>query len=219
MNEANDTDARSAFRRRIRERHPRLRDALIADAEVTAAHRGERYEFTSRIDAALQILRLIWVTDAFAAQVAYRAKARLQALGVPILPRIAHRLAMMLAKVSIGDSTVVAPGVYIVHGQVVIDGITEVERGAVIAPFVTVGLRAGELKGPTIEANVNIGTGAKLIGPIRVGTGATIGANAVVVDNVPPGATAVGAPARSVESQKEAATGGLDAQSSGADRR
>jgi serine O-acetyltransferase len=50
--------------------------------------------------------------------------------------------------------------------------------------------------GPTVRANVSIGTGAKLIGPVTVGAGARIGANAVVVDDVAPAATVVGAPAR-----------------------
>ena len=65
-----------------------------------------------------------------------------------------------------------------------------------IAPCVTIGLRAGDYRGATIERDVSIGTGAKVIGPVRIGEGATIGANAVVVDDVPPGATVVGAPAR-----------------------
>jgi serine acetyltransferase len=43
---------------------------------------------------------------------------------------------------------------------------------------------------------VNIGTGAKVIGGVRIGAGATVGANAVVVDDVAPGTTVVGAPAR-----------------------
>ena len=64
-----------------------------------------------------------------------------------------------------------------------------------IAPFVTIGLRAGDLAGPTIERDVSIGTGAKIIGPVRIGDGARIGANAVVVDDVPAGATVAGVPA------------------------
>lgn len=196
MNGSDDRSLRRQFAKQVRARHPGLREALFADARVTAAHRGERADFRSRLDALAQVVRLLWITDAFAAQSLYRVKARLQAIGVPILPRLAHRLAMALAQVSIGDSVVLAPGIYIVHGQVVIDGITEIGTGAVIAPFVTVGLRAGNLQGPTIEPNVNIGTGAKLIGPIRVGAGATIGANSVVVDDVPPGVTVVGAPAQ-----------------------
>jgi serine O-acetyltransferase len=182
--------------RRIRSQHPGLREALLADARVTAAYRGERHEFRSRADATLQILRLMWTSDAFLAQAVYRVKARLQAAGVPVLPRLAHRLAMAIAQVSIGDPVVVHPGVYIVHGQVVIDGFTEIHSGAVIAPFVTIGLRAGDLVGPTVERGVSIGTGAKVLGRLRVGAGAQIGANAVVIDDVAEGTTAVGVPAR-----------------------
>ncbi len=182
-------------RAELRARHPRLREAVRADAKLTAAYRFERHEFRSRLDALLQVLRLMWVSDAFLAQALYRVKARGQALGIPLLPRIAHRLAMMIAQVSIGDPVVVQPGVYIVHGQVVIDGLVEIGAGAVISPWVTVGLR-GELQGPTIGAGVSIGTGAKVLGNVRVGEGAQIGANAVVLHDVPAGATAVGAPAR-----------------------
>jgi serine O-acetyltransferase len=182
----------------IRDRHPRLREALIADARVTARFRGERSDFTGARETALALLRLAWVSDAFLAQALYRCKARLQALGVPILPQLAHRLAMALAQVSIGDPVIVHPGVYIIHGQVVVDGLVEIHPGVVIAPFVTIGLRGGNVQGATIEADVNIGTGAKVIGPVRIGVGASIGANAVVVNDVAPGVTVVGVPARPV---------------------
>lgn len=187
--------ARAALWRDIRSRHPRLRDALPADARITARYRGERHEFRSRLDVVLQIVRLAWVSDAFLAQALYRVKARLQARGVPILPRVAHKLAMATAQVSIGDPVIVAPGIYIIHGQVVLDGLIEVGAGTVIAPWVTVGLRGGVVQGATIEPGVSIGTGAKVIGPVRIGAGAQIGANAVVVDDVPAGATVVGVPA------------------------
>jgi serine O-acetyltransferase len=196
MTVADEHSDGGSLMREVRARHPRLGEALIADARASAAYRGERQEFRSRADAALQILRLILVSDAFLAQALYRVKARLQALGVPLLPRLAHRLAISTAQVSIGDPVVVEPGVYIVHGQVVIDGIVEIGSGAVIAPFVTIGLLAGELAGPTIERDVSIGTGAKVLGPVSVGAGARIGANAVVVDDIPAGGTAVGIPAR-----------------------
>jgi serine O-acetyltransferase len=195
---AGDADA---LWRSIRARHPGLREALLADARITAKHRGERHRFRSRPDAVAQAMRLMWVSDAFLAQALYRLKARLQALRVPVLPRLAHRLAMAIAQVSIGDPVVVHPGVYIVHGQVVLDGIVEVHSGTVIAPWVTVGLRPGSFVGPTIGPNVRIGTGAKLLGPIEVGSGAQIGANAVVVDDVQADTTVVGIPARAVESR------------------
>jgi serine O-acetyltransferase len=193
-----EPDTAREFRRALRSRHPRLRHAIRADASVNALYRGERHEFRSGLDAAVQCLRLAWVSDAFLAQMLYRLKGRLQVLGVPVLPTLAHRLAMMTAQVAIGDPVLVHPGVYIVHGQVVIDGIVEIHSGAVIAPFVTIGLRAGDLTGATIERDVSIGTGAKVIGPVRIGAGARVGANAVVVDDVPAGTTVVGAPARPV---------------------
>jgi serine O-acetyltransferase len=188
--------AKRAFWRERRARHPPFWEALVADAGIAARSRGERAEFTSRPDAALQMLRLAWESDGFLAQALYRAKARLQALGVPVLPRLAHRLAMAAGQVCIGDPVVVAPGVYIVHGQTVIDGLTEIGPGCVIAPFTTIGLKSGNWVGPTLEADVEVGTGAKLLGELRVGAGARIGANAVVVRDVPAGATVVGAPAR-----------------------
>jgi serine O-acetyltransferase len=191
------TDAqRTAFWADLRARHPRFWTAVREDARVTALHRGERHEFGSNLDAVLQALRLVWVSDAFLAQVLYRAKARLQALGVPVLPRLLHKLAMSSAQVSIGDPVVVEPGVYVVHGHVVADGLVTIAAGAVIAPFVTIGLRAGDVTGPTIGRYVSIGTGAKLIGPITVGERASVGAGAVVVDHVPAGSTVVGVPAR-----------------------
>ena len=202
---------REAFWKALRARHPRFWEAVLADAVVTAKHRGERHEFRSTPDAIVQILRLAWVSDAFLAQACYRGKARLQALGVPVLPRIAHRLAIALSQVSIGDPVVMAPGVYIVHGQVVIDGVVEIGVGAVIAPFVTIGLRAGDISGPTIGADVSIGTGAKLIGPIVVGPGARIGANAVVLDDVAQRTTVVGVPARVVLPASAAGAGAADA--------
>jgi len=185
-----------AFWRAIRARHPGLREALVADAAMTARHRGERHEFRSALDTVAQILRLAWVSDAYLGQALYRAKAGMQARRIPVLPRLAHRLAMAVAQISIGDPVVVAPGVYIIHGQFVADGLVEISTGAVIGPFVTIGLRAGDVRGATIEANVSIGTGAKVIGGVRIGAGAQVGANAVVVDDVAAGTTVVGAPAR-----------------------
>jgi serine O-acetyltransferase len=186
----------------VRAKHPPFFAALVADAKTTASYRAERFEFRGRVDALAQAVRLMWVSDAFAAQALYRAKARMQSLGIPMLPRIAHRLAMMIAQVSIGDPVVMQPGVYLAHGQVVIDGFVEIHRGVVIFPWVTIGLRAGNFEGPKILDGVHIGTGSKVIGPVTIGTRARIGANSVVVTDVAPNTTVVGAPARPTSQER-----------------
>jgi serine O-acetyltransferase len=197
-----EDDATEAARREFwagrRARHPAFGKAVLADARITAQRRGERFEFRSRPDALAQMIRLAVVSDAYLAQVLYRGKAALQAKGVPLVPRILHRLAMMTAQVSIGDPVVVEAGVYFPHGQIVIDGVAEVGSGTSMAPWSTIGLQAGSIFGPTIGRNVSIGTGSKLIGSINVGPGAKIGANSVVVRDVEAGATVVGAPARPI---------------------
>ena len=62
---------------------------------------------------------------------------------------------------TIGDPVVMHPGVHLLHGQVVIDGVTEIHPGVVIGPFVSIGLVKGDIGGPTIEEDVRVGTGAK----------------------------------------------------------
>jgi serine O-acetyltransferase len=197
--------------RERRTKHARFREAVFADARVTTAHRPSESNGISAggdrtpvgVKAWARVLRLAWKSDAFLAQVLYRAKARLQSLGVPMLPMLAHRLAVAIAQVSIGDPVLLHPGVYLLHGQVVIDGLVEVSGETVIGPFVTIGLIAGELVGPTIGRGVRIGTGAKILGPLSIGPGAVIGANSVVLSDVPAGATAVGVPARIIASKTD----------------
>jgi serine O-acetyltransferase len=172
--------------------------ALLEDARVYAAYRGERQQFRSRLDGILQALRLMLQTDAFLALAAYRLKVRLRELGIPVLPWLAHRLAIVSGQVSIADSAVVHPGVFIPNGEVVVYGLVEIHPSAVILPWVTLGPIPGEFRGPTIGPGAHIGSGAKVMGEIEVGANARVGTNAVVFDDVPPNTTVVGMPARPV---------------------
>lgn len=181
-------------RARLRE-HPAFFRAVGRDARRTLELRGETDRATSRGRLFVEVLRLLFVTDAFVAQVMYRARIRLLRFRVPLLPWILHRLSMSWCQVSIGRPVIIGPGLYLPHGQVVIDGITEVGSNCTISPWVTIGLKAGNFKGPTIANGVSIGTGAKLIGPISIGPEAEIGANAVVVSDLPARSVAVGVPA------------------------
>lgn len=192
------SDATERLWTEVRADHPPFVAAVVADARVAAARRGERYEHGSRLDTAAQVLRLALVTDAFLAQCCYRAKAACQAHRIPFLPRLLHRAAIVLGQISIGDPVVVEPGVYLPHGQVVVDGITRIANGVQLGPFVTIGLVAGAMAGPRIGAHAVIGTNATVIGPIDVGAHARVGAGAVVTADVPERATVVGVPARVV---------------------
>ena len=192
------TTGRTAIRREVDGRHPPFIEALLADARVAAAVRGERHQFRSRLDGGLQALRLMVESDAFLSLAAYRMKARLQALGIPVLPWIAHRLAMVSSQLSIADTVVVHPGVFIPNGQVVVDGQVEIGPGVTLLPWVTVGPIPAGVVGPRIGPGARIGTGAKILGDIEIGAGARVGANAVVLDDVPPNTAVVGMPARPV---------------------
>jgi serine O-acetyltransferase len=192
------SEATAEFWQSVRVRHPGFLEAVIADARVAAIRLGDRRRFPSRVEVLLHAVRLSIVTDAFLALVCYRAKAACQARRIPVIPRILHRLAVMIGQVAIGDPVVIQPGVYLPHGQVVIDGIVEVGSDVAVLPFVTIGLRAGSAEGPTIDRGATIGTGAKVLGPVRVGVGARVGANAVVISDVPDGSTVIGVPAKSV---------------------
>ena len=182
--------------RELHQRHPGFRIAVTEDVRVTSMHRGERFEPGSDLKTAWHALRLAWVSDAFFAHLCYRLRMRLLARGIPVMPRLLHKISMITAQVSIGDPVLMHPGVYLVHGQVVIDGLVEVGSGSVISPWVTLGLIAGNHNGPSIGDNVFVGTGAKVLGDVKVGQGAVIGAGAVVTGDVEAGKTATGVPAR-----------------------
>lgn len=98
--------------------------------------------------------------------------------------------------------------VFIDHGMGVVIGETaEVGDGCTIYHGVTLGgtsLYKGAKRHPTLGKNVVVGAGAKVLGGFSVGDGARIGSNAVVVKPVPPGATAVGNPARIIEIESDA---------------
>ena len=89
-------------------------------------------------------------------------------------------------------------------GGIVISGDAVFGDDCVIRNGVTVGLRhAGERGAPTIGNRVDIGAGAKILGPIHIGDDVAIGANAVVLTDVPSESIAVGVPARIIPRKKE----------------
>jgi serine acetyltransferase len=176
--------------------HPPFFSTVLVDASARLAHRGHPEARAGRARLALLALWLAGESDAFAAQILYRAKARLQSLGIPILPALLHKLAVLVAQISIGDEVLVRPGLYVPHGQISISGKTELRTLVTIAPFVMIAPAEGDRQGPTIGSRASIGAGAVIVGPHTIGDRASVGASAVVTGDVAPATTVIGNPAR-----------------------
>ena len=116
------------------------------------------------------------------------------------LSRILSQRARKITGIEIHPGAKIGDRLFIDHGMGVVIGETaEVGNDVLMYHGVTLGgtgLEKGIKRHPTVEDDVIIGSGAKVLGPITIGKGAKIGANAVVLKDVPPYATAVGVPAR-----------------------
>ena len=89
---------------------------------------------------------------------------------------------------------VIGPGLFLQHGFSTIVSAESIGANCWINQQVTIGFN-DRLESPVLEDDVEVYAGAKIIGGVRIGRGARIGANAVVVKDVPPGSVAVGVPA------------------------
>lgn len=122
-----------------------------------------------------------------------------------LLARFGSHLARFLTGIEIHPGATIGRRFFIDHGMgIVIGETTEIGDDCSIYHGVTLGGTTWQ-KGkrhPTLERDVIIGAGAKVLGPITVGEGARIGSNAVVVKDVPPGATVVGVPGHVVTRRK-----------------
>jgi serine O-acetyltransferase len=135
------------------------------------------------------------------ALLAHRVAHALYDAGLPLLPRAIATMARTLTGIEIHPAAQVGPGLFIDHGMGVVIGETaEIGADVTLYQGVTLGgtgFATGK-RHPTVEDNVTIGSGAKLLGPIVVGHGSKIGANTVVIHDVPPNSTVVGNPGHPV---------------------
>lgn len=131
-------------------------------------------------------------------------------LHAPGLGKLLNKLVPFRDDVSIHEAAQIGPGLLIYHGIALVIG-SGVKAGShlTLEHQVTLGNRIGsgrpgELAFPVLGDRVFVGCGASVLGPIKIGSDATIGAGAVVIRDVPSGATAVGVPARVVVANSEA---------------
>jgi len=168
------------------------RDRLREDLDT-----ARRRDPAARTDAELVLaypgLHAIWIH-----RVAHRWW---QQPGGKLAARVLSHLARMLTGIEIHPGAVIGRRFFVDHGMGVVIGETaEVGDDVMLYHQVTLGGRstARGKRHPTVEDGVTFGAGARVLGPVRVGAGAQIGANAVVVRDVPPGAVVVGIPGRIV---------------------
>ncbi len=135
------------------------------------------------------------------ALLSHRLAHALDEAGIPILPRAIANSARTLTGIEIHPAAQIGRHFFIDHGMGVVVGETaEIGDNVTLYQGVTLGgtgFATGK-RHPTVEENVTIGSGAKLLGPIRIGHGSKIGANTVVIHDVPPMSTVVGNPGHPV---------------------
>ena len=135
------------------------------------------------------------------ALLAHRVAHALHEAGVPLLPRMIAALSRAITGIEIHPAAQIGRGFFIDHGMGVVIGETaELGDDVTLYQGVTLGgtgFATGK-RHPTVQDNVTIGSGAKLLGPITVGHGSKVGANSVVIHDVPANSTVVGNPGHPV---------------------
>jgi len=124
----------------------------------------------------------------------------LHAAGWTRLAKLFSLLNVVIFGIEVPAKLSIGPGLIITHANGIVLGPARIGCNATIYQQVTLGALEADFFDPTsrpiIEDNVILAAGAKVLGPITVGSGCVIGANAVVLDDVPPNHLAVGVPAR-----------------------
>ena len=137
----------------------------------------------------------------------YKVANKLYRWEVPFLPKIIYYFMRFAFTTSIPYTATIGRNTYlnnwglgiVIHRRVVIGENCRIGHG------VTIGGRSEHYEVPVIGNDVLVGVGAKILGPIKIGDHATIGANSVVIDDVPPYAVVAGVPARIIKYQDQPA--------------
>jgi serine O-acetyltransferase len=154
-----------------------------------------------RDPAARSFLEIVFCYPGFQALVVHRISHKLWNLKLPLVPRILSHITRFITGVEIHPGAKIGKAVFIDHGMGVVIGETsEIGNRCLLYQGVTLGGTGKESgkRHPTLEPNVVIGAGAKVLGAIIVGTNTRIGAGSVVVRDVEADSTVVGIPGRVV---------------------
>lgn len=134
----------------------------------------------------------------------HRLTHRLWAAGIPFVPRLLSQVGRFITGIEIHPGAQIGRGFFVDHGMGVVIGETAIVGDHVtLYQGVTLGGTGKQIgkRHPTLGNDIVVGVGAKVLGAITIGDGARIGAGAVVVKDVPPHSTAIGIPARIVQTR------------------
>ena len=172
---------------------------ILVVVAVRFAFEPEIRACRERDPAARSSLEIILTYAGLHALVAYRLAHALHRLGVPVVPRLITHLARWMTGIEIHPAATIGRGLFIDHGMGVVIGETSVlGENVTLFQGVTLG-GTGKQRGkrhPTLGDRVVVGAGAKVLGAITIGSDSMIGANAVVIRDVPAQSTVVGVPGR-----------------------
>lgn len=154
-----------------------------------------------RKDPAIKSSIEVILYSSFWAMLSHRLAHRLYNMHLFFLARLISQLSRWFTGIEIHPGAKIAKGVFIDHGMGVVIGETcEIGENVLIYQNVTLGGTGKDTgkRHPTVEKNVMIGAGAKVLGPITIGHDSKIGAGSVVLSDTKPYSTVVGVPAHSV---------------------
>ena len=183
--------AAAALTHEILEQLPRIQQTLMTDIEATFD--GD--------PAAADKEEIIFAYPGLFAIFVYRIAHELYLRQIPMIPRMMTEYAHSRTGIDINPGAQIGRRLVIDHGTgIVIGETTQIGDDCLLYQGVTLGGTGKDVgkRHPTLGNNVMVGSGAKVLGPFRVGDNARIAANAVVLREVPPGATVVGVPGRIV---------------------
>ena len=139
----------------------------------------------------------VWFNAPLRAVLAYRFYSYIYHRWSPTIAYILHNRARVKYGVDIYPQARIGPGLCLVHlGAIVIGPGSVLGERVTLQSCVTLGQKDSSTGEPHLGSNIYVGTGAKVLGGIQIGSHVVIGANAVVIDNVPDSRVAVGIPAR-----------------------
>lgn len=157
--------------------------------------------------AAKSLFEAIFCYPSLKALLSYKKAHKYYNRGQYTLARMISQRSRRKTGIEIHPGAKIGKNLFIDHGMGVVIGETaEIGNNVTIFHGVTLGGIGGESNAkrhPTVEDNVMIGAGAKILGPITIGKGAKIGANAVVLKDVPPYSTVVGIPGKVVKTNRD----------------